>query len=292
MSSRTILNLVNPKDIWSLKYEIIKFPDGQQNVKITSMLFPEITGVESVTIKSRLNNFRDLEIIICANQALKEIGFKSVDLYVPYFIGSRSDRKFETGSVNYLKKVISPIINAQGFNKVTVTDPHSDVLEACLENYTKISNYELVKFALTKIDNKNGACDRVCLVSPDSGAYKKVFDVAQNFQIENIITANKIRDLSTGKIIKTEIPELIKKDLNYIIVDDICDGGRTFNELSKAIKEKDQDAKIYLVVTHGIFSAGFDELNKNFEGIFTTNSYSDLEDLKGDTSKVTQMNIF
>lgn len=292
MSSRTVLNLVNPKDIWSLKYEIIKFPDGQQNVKITSMLFPEITGVESVTIKSRLNNFRDLEIIICANQALKEIGFKSVDLYVPYFIGSRSDRKFETGSVNYLKKVISPIINAQGFNKVTVTDPHSDVLEACLENYTKISNYELVKFALTKIDNKNGACDRVCLVSPDSGAYKKVFDVAQNFQIENIITANKIRDLSTGKIIKTEIPELTKKDLNYIIVDDICDGGRTFNELSKAIKEKDQDAKIYLVVTHGIFSAGFDELNKNFEGIFTTNSYSDLEDLKGDTSKVTQMNIF
>lgn len=292
MSSRTVLNLVNPKDIWSLKYEIIKFPDGQQNVKITSMLFPEITGVESVTIKSRLNNFRDLEIIICANQALKEIGFKSVDLYVPYFIGSRSDRKFETGSVNYLKKVISPIINAQGFNKVTVTDPHSDVLEACLENYTKINNYELVKFALTKIDNKNGACDRVCLVSPDSGAYKKVFDVAQNFQIENIITANKIRDLSTGKIIKTEIPELTKKDLNYIIVDDICDGGRTFNELSKAIKEKDQDAKIYLVVTHGIFSAGFDELNKNFEGIFTTNSYSDLEDLKGDTSKVTQMNIF
>lgn len=292
MSSRTVLNLVNPKDIWSLKYEIIKFPDGQQNVKITSMLFPEITGVESVTIKSRLNNFRDLEIIICANQALKEIGFKSVDLYVPYFIGSRSDRKFETGSVNYLKKVISPIINAQGFNRVTVTDPHSDVLEACLENYTKISNYELVKFALTKIDNKNGACDRVCLVSPDSGAYKKVFDVAQNFQIENIITANKIRDLSTGKIIKTEIPELTKKDLNYIIVDDICDGGRTFNELSKAIKEKDQDAKIYLVVTHGIFSAGFDELNKNFEGIFTTNSYSDLEDLKGDTSKVTQMNIF
>ena len=187
MSSRTVLNLVNPKDIWSLKYEIIKFPDGQQNVKFTSMLFPEIAGVESVTIKSRLNNFRDLEIIICANQALKEIGFKSVDLYVPYFIGSRSDRKFETGSVNYLKKVISPIINAQGFNRVTVTDPHSDVLEACLENYTKISNYELVKFALTKIDNKNGACDRVCLVSPDSGAYKKVFDVAQNFQIENIL---------------------------------------------------------------------------------------------------------
>lgn len=86
-----------------LKYEIIKFPDGQQNVKITSMLFPEIAGVESVTIKSRLNNFRDLEIIICANQALKEIGFKSVDLYVPYFIGSRSVKKSATGLLSVFK---------------------------------------------------------------------------------------------------------------------------------------------------------------------------------------------
>ena len=37
-------------------------------------------------------------------------------------------------------------------------------------------------------------------------------------------------------------------------------------------------AKIYLVVTHGIFSAGFAELSRNFEHIYTTNSYRDIAD--------------
>jgi ribose-phosphate pyrophosphokinase len=50
-----------------------------------------------------------------------------------------------------------------------------------------------------------------------------------------------------------------------VIVDDICDGGRTFLEIAKTIRSKKRNIsifgdKIYLVVTHGIFSAGFDEL--------------------------------
>jgi ribose-phosphate pyrophosphokinase len=60
-----------------------------------------------------------------------------------------------------------------------------------------------------------------------------------------------------------------------VIVDDICDGGRTFTEIAKAIRTQVPNARIYLVVTHGIFSAGFEELEKYFERIYTTNSYKD-----------------
>ena len=87
--------------------------------------------------------------------------------------------------------------------------------------------------------------------------------------------------MRTGKILKTEIPDLpglVGDDLKYVIIDDICDGGRTFNELAKAIRAQRADAKIYLVVTHGIFSAGFAELSLNFEHIYTTNSYRDIAD--------------
>ena len=66
--------------------------------------------------------------------------------------------------------------------------------------------------------------------------------------------------------------------MQYVIIDDICDGGRTFNELAKSIKLQRADAKIYLVVTHGIFSAGFKELTKYFEHIYTTNSHRDVAD--------------
>jgi ribose-phosphate pyrophosphokinase len=229
-------------------------------------------------IKSRLRNFKDLELIICANQALREMGVKTIKLYVPYFIGARSDRKFVYGGVNYIKNVIAPIINSQNFDSVTVLDPHSDVLEACINNFNKINNFNLVKFALTDIDNKNGAQDRICLVSPDAGAYKKIFDVAAHFNIDNLITATKVRDIKTGKIIHTEVPNIDEsKNLNYVIVDDICDGGRTFIEIAKAIKEKDENAKIYLIVTHGIFSNSFYELSKLFEKVYSTNSYSDID---------------
>jgi ribose-phosphate pyrophosphokinase len=292
------LNLVNQEKS-DIKYKINKFPDGQQSVELIDRY-----KSDSIRIETRLNSFLDLEILICDTKALRSMSNKSISLYVPYFLGSRSDRKFIDGGVNYLKEVICPIINSLEFDSVEVLDPHSDVLEACLNNFVKHSNLYLVRQALTKIDNKDGAQYRVCLVSPDAGAYKKIFDVAKTFEIENIITASKVRDLKTGAILRTEVPTLDQhKDLKYIIIDDICDGGRTFIELAKVMKESRPTAKIYLVVTHGIFSGGFYELDKWFEGIFCTNSYEDIKsDTEGTSNSrgasktkpnlVTQINIF
>lgn len=281
----------------SIQYKVSKFPDGQQTVDI------EITKSlvrEDVQICSRLNSFEDLELIICANQALRNLNVKSVSLYVPYFLGARSDRKFQEGGVNYLKQVICPIINSQNFDSVTVIDPHSDVLEACLNNFNKETNFNLVNFAFEGllIDEWRKTTEdwslnfwvntvwvknqNIVLVSPDAGAYKKVFDVAKRFKIDNVATATKVRDLKTGQILKTEVPNLPvstkEEEFKYVIVDDICDGGRTFIELAKAIKEQRPNALIYLIVTHGIFSAGFDFLVQHFDGIYTTNSVKDIQD--------------
>lgn len=178
-------------------------------------------------------------------------------------------------------------------------DPHSDVLEACLNNFSKLNNSALVDDALSYLIGEDEE-DQIVLVSPDAGAYKKVFDVAQEFMIEKIITATKVRDLKTGQIIHTEVPVLDQhKDLKYVIVDDICDGGRTFIEIAKAIKGSRPTAKIYLVVTHGIFSGGFTQLAEYFEGIYTTTSYCVIEDDSEDTDseraakqKVKQLNVF
>lgn len=295
------LNLVNPDDVLSCKYEISRFPDGQQTIRILEHNYTTYLSLrrqnESITIKSRLNDFRDLELIICANQALKEIGIKSVKLFIPYCIGGRSDRKFQEGGVNYIKTVIAPIINSQNFDEVRVMDPHSDVLEACINNFVKLNNHSLVKFGLTNIDNKNGAQNRICLVSPDAGAFKKIFDVAQMFSIKNILTATKVRDIESGKIIRTEVPNLnvtdIDHEVKYVIVDDICDGGRTFIELAKVIKQRRPNTEIYLIVTHGIFSAGLSELKNYFKTIYTTNSVKDIDNQQfvGDL-QVKQLNLF
>ncbi len=290
------LNLVNTDDVLSCGYEISRFPDGKQSIRIIEKKYSSYNSLADqktpITIKSRLNTFRDLELIICANQALKEIGVKKVNLYIPYCIGGRSDRKFQEGGVNYIKTVIAPIINLQNFGEVTIMDPHSDVLEACINNFVKVYNFGVAKMALDDvIGGEMGAKDNLCLVSPDAGAYKKIFDVATWFGIDKIITATKVRDLKTGKILHTEVPVLDQhNDIKYVIVDDICDGGRTFIEIAKAIKGSRPTAKIYLVITHGIFSAGFSELGDYFDGIYTTNSIKDISDV-GTNSRTEPINF-
>jgi len=285
-----ILDLVDQeKDVDSmLRYKISKFPDGQQSINLDFIHLED-----EVKISSRLNDFKDLEVILCATAALRNLGVKTIHLYVPYFLGARSDRQFEDGGINYLKDVICPIINSQNYETVTIVDAHSDVLEACIHNYRKIDNIKLVKFALTDIDNTNGARERLILVSPDAGALKKMYHVSEHFGIDKMVIANKHRDIKTGKITHTEVPGLTQEpgSKNFVIIDDICDGGRTFLEIAKTIRKEREDSvfndKIYLVVTHGIFSAGFSELKNWIDGIYCTNSVKDV-----DNELVKQLNIF
>ena len=271
------LDLSNPEES-QIPFKISKFPDGQQSVEIGDNLFTYSISEEAVQIRSRFNSFRDLELIICATRALRGLGVKEIHLYVPYFLGARSDRKFIQGGINYIKEVSAPIINLQGFSSVTVFDPHSDVLEACLSNYERIENTDLVKFALFNISGSSYWKDSMdfTLVSPDAGALKKVFRVAEDIRYTNdIIIASKHRDLKTGKITHTDVPGLdnCSPDSNFIIIDDICDGGRTFIEIAKAIQshvwphDEYFRGKIYLIVSHGIFSGGLLELSKYFEKI-------------------------
>lgn len=147
-----ILNLTYPENS-EINFKISNFPDGQQTIDINTNNLP--FKKDSVTIKSRLNNFKDLELIICANQALLNLGFESIHLFVPYFIGARSDRKFNDGGVHYIKQVIAPIINNQNFKSVTVIDPHSPSLECCINNFIELKNDRLVLFAIDSIYNSD-----------------------------------------------------------------------------------------------------------------------------------------
>jgi hypothetical protein len=55
------------------------------------------------------------------------------------------------GGFNYVKHVIAPIINSQGFEQVIITDPHSQTLESCINNFKEIKNEKLVLMAINDI---------------------------------------------------------------------------------------------------------------------------------------------
>lgn len=281
------IDLVNQNTSY-IKYRKHNFPDGQQGITIDENTVHH--PGDSYTIKSRFNSFLDLEPILCATAALRGLTHDEIDisLTVPYFLGARSDRKFGFGSYHYLKEVLAPIINAKEYRAVISRDPHSDVVEAVIDRFSTMANTDFINWALKDIgyfvDPEN-----FTFISPDAGAFKKVGDIALNLQHGGgLITATKRRDIRTGKIIRTEVPGLEDGPGPFIIMDDIIDGGRTFLEIANVILEKDPESEIYLVVTHGIFSAGYDELSKKFKRIYVTNSVQDF----GDDGFIKSFNTF
>ena len=291
------LNLVD-LDKSDIKYHISKFPDGQQNIVLSndSLLLTK-QGAHYVEIKSRLNNWLDLELITCAVACLKEAGIYNITLYVPYIMGARSDRKFEEGGNNYVKHVIAPAINNLKFRSVTCIDPHSDVLEACINRFRKESNINLIKFSLNNIYNL--ICGETAylkqnnfiLVSPDAGASKKIYKLAEQIGYKgDIITCSKDRD-KDGKLTRTVVPDFdYSKDI--VVVDDIFDYGNTFMNIAKTINLKISDiihpiGKKYLIVTHSIQEEGIKEALKHYDVIYLTNSVRDFN-----IKNFKQLNVF
>lgn len=312
------LNLIDLEKS-DIKYKISQFPDRQQNIVIKDNYIENLYNY-SIKIISRLNNWFDLELIVCTVACLKELNVEKIHLYTPYFVGARSDRKFEDGGNWYLKQVICPVINSLNLASITVLDPHSWVLGNLLNNFKYIDNENLVThFAIPEIikemklpaitDDKyhvtpkglhydKRGFDNLILISPDAGASHKVEKIAKALgYTKDIITCNKERD-TQGNLTKTVVPLNTKlhADKDFIIVDDICDGGRTFTNIADNIKQNGYiKNKIYLVITHGIFSAGFEELTKYFDSIYCTNSYSNIGDLQGNNlqkTKTKQLNVY
>jgi ribose-phosphate pyrophosphokinase len=93
------------------------------------------------------------------------------------------------------------------------------------------------------------------------------------------IQAEKIRDPNTGAITSTKVNiEKHVGDKNFLIMDDICDGGRTFIELAKVLRPL-TTGKIMLYVTHGIFSAGLEVFLGYIDEIYCANSWLPAQEI-------------
>lgn len=259
-----ILNLADPQNS-VITYSKRKYPDGQQDIFIDAT-----TDISKpICIDSRFNSFNDLELIICATKALRNLGSENINLYIPYLLGARSDRKFSDGGTSYLVQVVAPIINSLQFKKVWCLDAHSYVAAACVNSLENIPNIDFVTKILANKSNFH-------LVAPDKGAQDKVMNIAKAIGHDEIITCTKVREISTGKIKSVDVGHFCSaKGRDLYIVDDICDGGRTFIEVANKLKDFEPGC-MHLIVTHGIFSNGFDELKKYFKTIYCTNSISEI----------------
>jgi len=228
-----------------------------------------------VELIARISSGDDIiELLNIKNIIDKHFKYHKKKLVLLYTMFSRQDRAANKGESEGLK-VFCNLINTLQFDDVVTYDNHSEVTNALLNNNTEISQLELVQKIVTE--------EYDYIISPDAGANKKAFKVSQFFNIP-MIQADKVRDTVTGEITGT-IVHADSSDLGdskVLIVDDICDGGRTVIEIAKLLHENDTD-EIHCYFTHGIFSKGLDVLFANYiDKIFTTNSFKQVqhEDLK------------
>lgn len=244
---------------------------GEVQVKIDEF-FPS----EPITIVHRVNSSADLMKVVIANDALRRIGHDEIFLYMPYLPYARQDRVMNYGESLSIK-VLAQIINGCNFKKVSILDPHSDVGPALIDRAEIIPNHSFVLSAFKRLsdDYDIGFMD-LTVVSPDAGAYKKIFKTCEKTGFTgDIILCNKIRNLSTNEIIRISFDGNVEGK-NCVIIDDICDGGRTFIELGHQLKESGA-SRVFLFVTHGIFSYGEEPLMGIIDRVYTTRSFRDFK---------------
>lgn len=251
-----------------IEFESFVFKGGEPHIKIKS----NFDTKSEITITHRLNSFNDLGFLCVAVDALKRMGVERMKLFIPYFPAARQDRLMIAGEPLTVK-VYADIINAMKIQKVTIYDPHSEVTPALVENCEVMTNHQFIKQVLTDID------EEVLLISPDGGALKKIYKLSESLGGIEVIECSKSRDVKTGMLSGFKVYSENLQGKSCLIVDDICDGGGTFIGLAKELKTKNA-GKIYLAVSHGIFSHGIEELKQEITEIYSTDSVKEMEGVK------------
>lgn len=249
----------------SLKFESFIFNGGEPHIKIS-----ESQLEDAITITHRIRSFNDLGLLLVATDAVKRMGVKDIELFIPYFPGSRQDRLMVTGE-SLTVKVYADLINAQQYKRVLIFDPHSDVTPALITNVKVLNNHKYVKHCLGELN------DEVVLIAPDGGALKKIYKLSNYLGGLEVIECSKKRYINTGALTGFKVHQDDLRGKHCVIVDDICDGGGTFVGLADSLKRKNA-GDLSLIVSHGIFSKGLMPLENRFRNIFSTNSFKDFDD--------------
>ena len=249
----------------TIEYKSSVFPGGEPHIKILT----DLSTVKHVKITHRVNCFNDFGLLLIAIDALKQLNVEYITVVIPYFPGARQDRVIAKGEALTVK-VYTDILNTYHLKEVVVYDVHSDVAPALLNNSRIINNFSFIERVISELPK-----DNLVLISPDGGALKKIYKLAAHLKDFPVIECSKIRDLETGKLSHFNVYTNDLKNKNCLIIDDICDGGGTFIGLAKALKNKNANS-LYLAISHGIFSKGFNHLNQYFKHIYTTNSFKSM----------------
>ncbi len=259
-----------------LAFSTFTFPDGQPHFKLETYE----REFSTVTVETAIRNPVELFTLLLVNDVLRQHGYAEVNLDIRYLLAARMDRAIDTQQPFSLQTV-ARIINSAGFTRVRILDVHSEVATRLIRNSENVLPKAIVKSVMTTLGSP-------MVIIPDKGATQRVKTLAEAPHYVYLTQAYKKRDMETGKLsgFGLESTAFIHGS-DCLIIDDICDGGGTFTGLAKVLREAGAK-KVYLFVTHGIFSKGLPL--EGIDHVYTTDSY--LEKLSPLTTGYRHMHAY
>jgi ribose-phosphate pyrophosphokinase len=169
--------------------------------------------------------------------------------YLPY---GRQD-KGTNNSTTFALFPFADLLNSLDFNDVEIVDPHSSMALDWIAN-------SHATYPIQKIKEVMAETGTTLVCYPDKGAVTKYTKVYDELVGTAYIYGEKVRDQLTGNITSYQIVG-DPANHNVLIIDDICDYGRTFILLAKDLLSAGAK-EVNLFVTHGLFSGGTKVLKK------------------------------
>jgi ribose-phosphate pyrophosphokinase len=272
LDNTKILHLTK-KNLSDINYDIIHFPDGEIQLDIKDSL---VNFKQKIMIVTRVCNGDDLFLLLQAQDILERHCI-AYEVTITYLMTQRSDRLFSLGRPFSLG-IVANLLKGDG---VYVLEPHNyEAIQRLTSQYIWSLNYEdRLESYYVKTLHKD-----TMIMFPDAGAQERYEPYNPDYNW--YVVGEKVHDVATGKIIdyqikqmgggKPTIPDSVKQ---IIIVDDLCDGGRTFLTAWQKLKELAPNAKICLDVVHAVQEEGLRAVCSAFDEVTVTNSYDDWEEL-------------
>ena len=201
-------------------------------------------------------NERIMELLITIDAA-KRASAKNINVVLPYFPYSRSDKK-DQSRVPITAKLMAQILEAAGTTRVITCDLHNPAIQA----YFNVNCDRLTGEYLLEKYFKEKNLDNMVIVATDAGSSKKAYKYSEYFKCP-IALVDKRREGNDDRAIASTIIGDVK-DKNAIIFDDEIDTAGSMMETVKVLNRFGAK-NIYAGCTHGVLSGPAIERIQNSE---------------------------
>ena len=224
--------------------DILKFKNDNTFVQIKETVREQDVYIVQMTTPPV--NERVMELLI-AIDAFKRASAKNINVVLPYYIYSRSDKK-DQPRIPVTAKLMQQLLEAAGATRVITCDLHNPAIQAYFNiNCDRLSAQNILQKYFKEKDLKD-----MVIVATDAGSSKKAYKYSEYFRCPIALIDKRRAGNDDRAIATTVIGDVENKEA--IIFDDEVDTAGSLIETAK-ILERFHAKEIYAGCTHGVLSA-------------------------------------